>query len=92
MKWNKLYLRDMTEEELANNELKDDLRVVDGILIWDGDIPEPDKWLVIKRYIYSDPFVDKWFDGDAEYGDPMSFYYTDDIDECYWLPIPEVEE
>lgn len=59
MKWNRLYLRDMTEEELANDKLKDDLRVVDGVLIWDGDIPEPDKWLVIKRYSHSDPFVDK---------------------------------
>lgn len=81
MKWNKLYLRDMDEEELEHYD------VSDGV-IWGGQLPDVDEWVIIKRYKDDEPSIDRW---DAD-GELMGFYYNNDIEECYWISVPDFEE
>lgn len=81
MKWNRLYLRDMIDEE---KELFGD----EDNVIWDGDIPEVGQYVIVKRHVDDEPSIDKW---DDEYDGTLGFYYNDDIEECYWVPVPEFE-
>lgn len=80
MKWNKLYLRDMDEEELEHYS------VSDGV-IWGGQLPDIDEWVIVKRHKDDEPSIDRW---DAD-GELMGFYYNNDIEECYWISVPKFE-
>ena len=81
MKWNKLYLRKMTEEERGYYVNSDGY-------IWDGTLPEVDQFVIVKRYSEDEPSLDKWVD---DYDGTLGFYYNNDIEECYWVPVPEFE-
>lgn len=81
MKWNKLYLRKMTEEEKEDYGDKVDY-------MWDGVLPEVDQFVIVKRYAEDEPSIDKWVDN---YDGTLGFYYNNDIEECYWVPVPEFE-
>lgn len=80
MKWNRLYLRDMLDEE---KELFGD----EDNVIWDGDMPEDGQYVIIKRFKDDDPVIDRWEHDDEGFG----FYYNNDIEECYWVLVPEFE-
>lgn len=80
MKWNRLYLRDMIDEEkeLFGDEVN---------VIWDGDMPEDGEYVIIKRFKDDDPVIDRWEHDDEGFG----FYYNNDLEDCYWCPVPEFE-
>lgn len=79
MVWNKLYTRKMTDEEKETYG-------EDHEFIWDGVVPEVGQYVIVKRYADDEPSIDKW---DDEYDGTLGFYYNNDIEECYWVPVPE---
>lgn len=44
--------------------------------------------MIVKRYVDDEPSIDKW---DDEYDGTLGFYYNNDIEECYWVPVPEFD-
>lgn len=81
MVWNKLYTRKMTDEEK-------EVYGEDHDFIWDGALPEVDQFVIVKRYAEDEPSIDKWVD---DYDGTLGFYYNNDIEECYWVPVPEFD-
>lgn len=81
MKWQKVYLREMDEEEkeFFKGYSKE---------IWDGDIPELDKEVLVTYPLatggYADTYTDIWIDFD----DGVGFEYTDN-DIIYWMEMPK---
>ena len=71
----------MTEEEKEDYGDKVDY-------MWDGVLPEVDQFVIVKRYAEDEPSIDKWVDN---YDGTLGFYYNNDIEECYWVPVPEFE-
>lgn len=83
MKWNKAYLRKVTDEELAADKdlLEDDL-------IWDGEIPNDLYTRIVVIYDYTN-----WLDNDIRVNlwlDVLLRYYREDMknDVIYWVELP----
>lgn len=81
MKWHKIYLRKMTDEEKEffkgySNE------------IWDGDIPELDKEVLVTFPLSSGEFTDTTIDTWMEFDEGIGFENTDN-DIIYWMEIPK---
>lgn len=81
MKWHKVYLRKMTEEEK-------EFYVGDSDEIWDGDIPEIGERVLVtyplKRGGYPPTDIDIWMEIDNGVG--FEYAYNDVI---YWMELPE---
>ena len=80
MKWNRLYLRKMTEEEKEDYGDKVDY-------MWDGVLPEVGQYVIVKQSEDDEPVVDRWEDD----GNGLGFYHYYDTEDCYWVPVPEFE-
>ena len=81
MKWQKVYLREMDEEEKElfkgySNE------------IWDGDIPELDKEVLVTFPLSSGKFTDTTIDTWTEFDEGIGFENTDN-DVIYWMEMPK---
>lgn len=83
MKWNKAYLRKVTDEELAADKdlLEDDL-------IWDGEIPNNMYTHIVVIYDYTN-----WLDNDIRVNlwlDVLLRYYREDMKNnvIYWVELP----
>jgi len=81
MKWQKVYLREMDEEEKEffkgySNE------------IWDGDIPELDEEVLVTLPLSSGGFTDTTIDTWVEVDGGLGFENTDN-DIIYWIEIPK---
>ena len=80
MKWRKVYLREMTEEEK-------EFYKGDSDEIWDGDIPELDKEVLItypmSSGMFTDAFIDTWVDFDEGVG-----FENTENDVIYWMELP----
>ena len=83
MKWHKMYLRKMTDEEKEYYNGKYDE-------IWDGYLPEVDQKVLVTYEIapgiYADACVDIWVE--IDYG--LAFEDTD-ADVIYWTELPKFE-
>ena len=73
MKWHKVYLRKMTGEE--KEFYKGDFEE-----IWDGNIPELDKEVLVTFPLSSGKFVDTRID---------TWIEITDNDVIYWMEIPQ---
>lgn len=81
MKWQKVYLREMDEEEKEffkgySNE------------IWDGDIPELDEEVLVTFPLSSGKFTDTTIDTWTEFDEGIGFENTDN-DVIYWMEMPK---
>lgn len=81
MKWHKVYLRKMTEEEKEFYQ-------GDFDEIWDGDIPE-----IGQKVLVTYPLACGWcptvdIDTWEEIGDGLGFENTDE-DVIYWMELPQ---
>ena len=81
MKWQKVYLREMDEEEKEffkgySNE------------IWDGDIPELDKEVLVTFPLSSGEFTDTTIDTWVDFDEGIGFENIDN-DIIYWMEIPK---
>lgn len=81
MKWRKVYLREMDEEEKEffkgySNE------------IWDGDIPELDEEVLVTLPLPSGKFTDTTIDTWTEFDEGIGFENTDN-DVIYWMEMPK---
>lgn len=81
MKWNKVYLRKMTEEEK-------EFYVGDSDEIWDGDIPELGEEVLVTFPLPSGKFVDTYIDTWEEFDEGIGFENTEN-DVIYWMEMPE---
>lgn len=83
MKWNKAYLRKVTDEELA-----DDKDLLEDDLIWDGEIPNSLYTRIVVIYDYTN-----WLDNDIRVNlwlDVLLRYYRENMknDVIYWVELP----
>ena len=83
MKWNKAYLRKVTDEELA-----DDKDLLEDDLIWDGEIPNSLYTRIVVLYDYTN-----WLDNDIRVNlwlDVLLRYYRENMknDVIYWVELP----
>ena len=83
MKWNKVYLRKVTDEELA-----DDKDLLEDDLIWDGEIPNSLYTRIVVIYDYTN-----WLDNDIRVNlwlDVLLRYYRENMknDVIYWVELP----
>ena len=81
MKWKKLYLREMDEEE--KEFYKGDFKE-----IWDGDIPELDKEVLVTFPMSSGVFTDTYIDTWVDFDEGVGFENTEN-DVIYWMEIPQ---
>ena len=81
MKWHKVYLRTMTEEEKEYYK-------GDSEEIWDGTLPELDEEVLVTYPLSSGEFVNTREDTWIEIGDGLGFENTDN-DVIYWMKIPQ---
>lgn len=81
MKWNKVYLRKMTEDEVEIYGDKYDF-------MWDGTLPELDEEVLVTYPLSSGEFVYTRKDTWIEIGDEVGFENTDN-DVIYWMKIPQ---
>ena len=81
MKWHKVYLRKMTEEEK-------EFYKGDSEEIWDGTLPDIDEEVLITYPLSSGEFIDTYVDTWVEIGDELGFENTDN-DVIYWMEFPE---
>ena len=81
MKWNKVYLRKMTEEEKEYYK-------GDSEEIWDGTLPDIDEEVLITYPLSSGEFIDTYVDTWVEIDDGLGFENTDN-DVIYWMQIPQ---
>ena len=79
MKWNKLTLRELTEEEQEEYGYK---------MLWDGPIPELDEEVLVTYPLSSGDFVNTRKDTWIEIGDGLGFENTES-DVVYWMQIPQ---
>lgn len=83
MKWNKLTVREITEED---KEICQDCS-----FMWEGAIPEIwDRVLVSQNKVKQDAYIDEWVEFDDN---TIGFEDTNvDVGEViYWVNIPEIE-
>ena len=83
MKWHKMYLRKMTDEEKEYYSGKYDE-------IWDGTLPELGEKVLVTFPLPSGKFVDTYIDTWEEMGDGLGFEDTDE-DVIYWTELPKFE-
>ena len=81
MKWHKVYLRKMTEDEVEIYGDKYDF-------MWDGPIPELDEEVLVTYPLSSGEFMDTYVDTWVEIGDELGFENTDN-DVIYWTELPQ---
>ena len=81
MKWHKVYLRKMTEEEK-------EFYKGDSEEIWDGDIPELGEEVLVTVPLSSGKFINTYTDAWIEFDNEVGFEYTDN-DVIYWMKIPQ---
>lgn len=81
MKWHKIYLRKMTDEE---KEFYGD----DSDEIWDGDIPEIGEEVLVTIPLSSGEFTDTSIDTWVEFDEGVGFENTEN-DVVYWMELPE---
>ena len=79
MKWNKLTLRELTEEEQEEYGYE---------MLWDGPIPELYEEVLVTYPLSSGEFVNTRKDTWIEIGDGLGFEKTDH-DVIYWMKIPQ---
>ena len=83
MKWHKMYLRKMTDEEKEYYRGEYDE-------IWDGYLPEVDQKVLVTYEIapgiYTDICIDEW----VEIDNGLCFEDTD-ADVIYWTELPKFE-
>jgi hypothetical protein len=79
MKWNKLTLRELTEEEQEEYGYK---------MLWDGTLPELDEEVLVTYPLSSGEFVNTRKDTWIEIGDEVGFENTDN-GVIYWMKIPQ---
>ena len=80
MKWNKLFTRELTEEEKEVYGDRFDF-------MWDGKMPEIDEEVLVYTSRSGQVTIDTWVD----YGDGIGFENTDDS-VIYWMSLPEPPE
>ena len=81
MKWHKLYLRKMTEEEKEFYQ-------GDYDEIWDGELPNLCEEVLVTIPLSSGKFVDTFIDTWREIGDGLRFEDVEN-DVIYWMEIPQ---
>lgn len=81
MKWQKVYLREMDEEE------KEFFKGY-STEIWDGDIPELDKEVLVTFPLSSGKFTDTTIDTWVEFDEGVGFENTEN-DIIYWMEMPK---
>ena len=81
MKWHKLYLRKMTEEEKEFYQSDYDE-------IWGGKLPNLDEEVLVTFPLSSGKFVDTFIDTWVEFEVGVGFENTDN-DVIYWMELPK---
>lgn len=81
MKWHKLYLRKMTEEEKEFYQ-------GDYDEIWDGELPNLGEEVLVTVPLSSGKFIETYVDTWLEFDGGVGFDYTDN-DVIYWMQIPQ---
>ena len=81
MKWKKVYLREMDEEE--KEFYKGDFEEM-----WDGDMPELNEEVLVTSPLSSGGFTDTTIDVWVEFDEGVGFENTDN-DIIYWMEIPQ---
>ena len=81
MKWHKVYLRKMTEEEKECYQ-------GDYDEIWDGTLPDIDEEVLVTYPLSSGEFVDTYKDTWLDFEIGLGFENTDN-DVIYWMKIPQ---
>ena len=81
MKWHKVYLRKMTEEEKEFYQ-------GDSEEIWDGDIPELDEEVLVTYPLSSGEFVDTFIDTWVDFEVGVGFENTEN-GVFYWMELPK---
>lgn len=81
MKWNKLTLRELTEDEVEIYGDKYDF-------MWDGRTPDIDEEVLVTYPLSPGEFMDTYVDTWVEIGDELGFENTDN-DVIYWMEFPE---
>lgn len=81
MKWHKVYLRTMTEEEKEFYQ-------GDSDEIWDGTLPDIDEEVLVTYPLSSGEFVDTYNDTWLDFEIGLGFENTDN-DVIYWMKIPQ---
>lgn len=81
MKWHKVYLRKMTDEEVEFYGDK-------YYFMWDGTLPDIDEEVLVTYPLSSGEFVDTYVDTWVEIDDELGFENTDN-DVIYWMELPE---
>lgn len=79
MKWNKLILRELTEEEQEEWGYE---------RLWEGPIPNLYEEVLVTYPSSSGKFVDTYIDTWREIGNGLSFENTEN-DVIYWMELPE---
>ena len=79
MKWNKLTLRKLTEEEQEEYGYE---------MLWDGPLPELDEEVLVTYPLSSGEFVDTYKDTWLDFEIGLGFENTDN-DVIYWMKIPQ---
>lgn len=97
MKWHKVYLRKMTEEEIVyhygdSNKSQELSNVKEDYLIWEGEIPEDLYKSVVVVYNIFDKF-DKYV-RQHTWADVNLRYYHEEMKSAiiYWAELPEEDE
>lgn len=80
MKWKKVYLREMDEEEK-------EFYKGDSEEIWDGDIPEFNEEVLVTFPLSSGEFTDTTIDTWVDFDEGVGFENTEN-DVIYWMEIP----
>lgn len=81
MKWHKVYLRTMTEEEKEFYQ-------GDSDEIWDGTLPDIDEEVLVTYPLSSGEFVDTYKDIWLDFEIGLGFENTES-DIVYWMQIPQ---
>ena len=81
MKWKKVYLREMDEEEK-------EFYKGDSKEMWDGDIPEIDEEVLVTVPSCRGGFVDTYTDTWVEFDEGVGFENTEN-DIIYWMEMPK---
>lgn len=81
MKWNKLTIRKITEDEVEIYGDKYDF-------MWEGRTPDIDEEVLVTYPLSPGEFIDTYVDTWVEIGDELGFENTDN-DVIYWMELPQ---
>ena len=81
MKWHKVYLRKMTEEEKEFYQ-------GDYDEIWDGELPELDEEVLVTIPLTEGKFIETYVDTWIEFDNGVGFENTEN-DVIYWMELPQ---